>query len=51
MVQLPHKVKGNVGKSKPQYGLAQSDRSCGRRSQARLWPAYGPLVTNGHGIH
>ena len=31
MVQLPHKVKGNVKKSRPQYGLEQlnsEDEAC-----------------------
>jgi hypothetical protein len=33
MVQLPHKVKGNVKKSRPQYGLDQPRGYVKRRAQ------------------
>jgi hypothetical protein len=33
MVQLPHKVKGNVKKSRPQYGLEEPDTAQGQSGQ------------------
>jgi hypothetical protein len=35
MVQLPHKVKGNVKKSRPQYSLEQPDNEYGQRGSDR----------------
>jgi hypothetical protein len=36
MVQLPHKVKGNMGKSKPQCDLAQPRGQSKRRRLDRV---------------